>query len=82
MKLKKNVTGGQKAARTRIIKNNKMKNEKMPGLRNIKHVDLYHKWGPLIPEEFRDDICPKPSDKIIKSVKDERKEKQEIRKYT
>ena len=81
-KLKKNATGGQKAARTRIIKNNKMKNEKRPGLRNIKQVDLYHKWGPLIPEEFRDEICPKPSDKIIKSVKDERKAKREIRKYT
>ena len=45
MKLKKNATGGQKAARTRIIKYNKMKNEKRPGLRNVKQVDLYQKWG-------------------------------------
>ena len=58
-----------------------MKNEKRPRLRNIKQVDLYHKWGPLIPEKFRDEICPKPSDKIIQSVKDERKAKREIRKY-
>ena len=43
----------------------KMKNEKRPGLRNIKQVDLYHKWGPLIPEEFRDEICPKPSGKSL-----------------
>ena len=53
-----------------------MKNEKRPGLRNIKQVELYHKWRPFIPEEFRDGICPKPSDKIIKSIKDERKGKQ------
>ena len=80
--LKKNSTAGQKSARTRIIKNNKMKNEKRPGLRNIKQVDIYHKWGPLVSEEFRDDICPKPSNTIIKYVKDERKAKREIRKYT
>ena len=73
MKSRKNSTGGQKSAMTRIIKNNKTKNEKRPGLRNIKQVDLYHKWGPLVPEEFRDDIYLKPSGKIIKSVTDERK---------
>ena len=59
-----------------------MKNEKSTRLRSIKQVDLYHKWGPLVPEKFRVEICPKPSDKIIKSVKDERKAKREIRRYT
>ena len=80
-KLKKNQTGGEKSTR-RIIKNNKMKNEKRTGLRNIKQVDLYHKWGKLVPEEFGEEIRPKPSNNIIKSVKDERKVKREIRKYT
>ena len=59
-----------------------MKNEKSTRLRSIKQVDLYHKWGPLVPEEFMDEIFPKPSNKIIKSVKDERKARREIRKYT
>ena len=81
IKLKKNATGGQKAARTRIINSKKIKKEKRPGLREIKQVDLYEKWGPLVPLEFRDEICPKPSDKIINSVKEERKTKRNIRKY-
>ena len=50
-------------------------------MREIKQVDLYEKWGPLVPLEFRDEICPKPSDKIINSVKEESKTKKNIRKY-
>ena len=75
------MTGGQKAARTRIINGKKLKKEKRPGLRGIKQVDLYQKWGPLVPLEFCDEICPKPSDKIMKSVKEERNSKRNIKKY-
>ena len=49
--------------------------EKRPGLREIKQVDLHEKWGPLVPAEFRNDICAKPSDAIIATVKEARKAK-------
>ena len=81
IKLSKSATGGQKAGRVRIINAKKLKKEKRPGLREIKQVDLYEKWGPLVPAQFRDEICPKPSDKIIKSVKQERKAKRNTQKY-
>ena len=81
IKLKQNATGGQKASRTRIINGKKIIKEKRPGLREIKQVDLYEKWGPLVPAQFRDEIFPKPSDKIIKSVKEERKAKRNTKKY-
>ena len=41
----------------------------------MKQVELYRKWRPLVPEEFRDEICPKPSDQILEIVKKERSEK-------
>ena len=75
------MTGGQKAAITRTINSKKIKKEKRPGLREIKQVNLYEKWVPLVPLELRDEICPKPSDKIINSVKEETKTKRNIRKY-
>ena len=81
IKLSKNAAGGQKSGRARIINGKKLKNEKRPGLRDIKQVDLYEKWGPLVPAQFRDEICPKPSDKIIKSVKEERKAKRNTKQY-
>ena len=64
------------------MKNENMKNEKRAGWCNIKHVDIYHMLGLLVPEQFRDNICPKRSDKIIKSVRAERKSKRDTSKYT
>lgn len=52
------------------------KQMKAPGLREIKQVELYTKYRPLIPEKYRDGLCPQPSDKVMKSVKLDRKEKQ------
>ena len=40
-----------------------------PGLRDIKSVELYTKWRPLLPESARDSTCPKPSDLVMKKVK-------------
>ena len=31
-----------------------------PGIRQIKKNELYTKWRPLIPEQYQDDLCPKP----------------------
>ena len=45
---------------------------KAPGLRPIKQVELYSKWGPLLPEEDCLITCPKPKDNIIEMVKKEK----------
>ena len=41
----------------------------------MKQVELYNKWRPLVPDEYKDAICPKPSDAILEVVKKERAEK-------
>ena len=46
-----------------------------PGLREIKMYELWKKWGPFVPEQFRDEICPKPSNAAIARVKEERAKK-------
>ena len=52
-----------------------------PGLREIKQVELYIKWGPLMPsDKERNETCPKPSDEVLAKVKDERNEKQKEKK--
>jgi hypothetical protein len=44
-------------------------------LRAIKQVELWKKWGPLLPVKFRGITCPKLSDEIIASIKERNKEK-------
>eukprot|EP00957_Ditylum_brightwellii_P130039 9918412-Ditylum_brightwellii.AAC.1 len=39
-------------------------------LKPIKQVELWKKWGPLLPEEDRCITYPKTSDEIIQSIKD------------
>jgi hypothetical protein len=31
-----------------------------PGLRETKHVELWKKYHPLVPEEYQDELCPMP----------------------
>ena len=40
-----------------------------PELRDIKAVELYTKWRPLLPEWARDSTCPKPSEKVLEKVR-------------
>lgn len=44
-------------------------------LKPIKQVELWKKWGPLLPEGAREETCPRPSDDVIKSIKDRNSEK-------
>jgi hypothetical protein len=44
-------------------------------LRPIKQVELWQKWGPLLPNYAREITCPKPSDEVISQIKKERNEK-------
>jgi hypothetical protein len=46
-----------------------------PGMKAIKQVELWKKWGPLIPEDERDALCAKPPDAIIARVAKERSDK-------
>ena len=41
---------------------------KKPGLSNQKQVHLYSKWRLLIPIEYQDISCPKPSDDVIQRM--------------
>jgi hypothetical protein len=43
-----------------------------PGLKPIKQVELRKKWGHFIPEDERDELCPKPSDDVIQQVAQEK----------
>jgi hypothetical protein len=51
-----------------------------PGIRPIKQVELYTKYRPLVPEEYRDSICPKPSDEVMAMVRAEKKDKRDNKK--
>jgi hypothetical protein len=39
------------------------------GLREIKQVELWKKYRPLVPEEYRDELCPRPSQEILDGEK-------------
>ena len=52
---------------------------KAPEIKPIKQVGLYKKWGPLVPDEFREDICSKLCDRILKVVAEERAMKQKAK---
>ena len=41
-----------------------------PGLRDIKAVELYVKWRPMLPQWARNDTCPQPTKKVIEVVKE------------
>ena len=46
-----------------------------PGLREIKQVELFTKFRPLIPEEFREELCPRPPDNVLAKISSDRREK-------
>ncbi len=52
-----------------------------PGLREIKQVELYTEFRKFVPEEFRDEICPKPSDHVLEKIKKDRSEKTKARNH-
>ena len=79
-KVKHNSTAGEKAARTRVLRHGTPQVITPPGVKPIKQVELYTKWRPVVPEEFRDHICPKPPDHVLELVKKQKAEKQKAKK--
>jgi hypothetical protein len=43
--------------------------EPEPGLAEIKQCELYLKWRPFAPGEFKDQICSKPSKEVLEKIK-------------
>jgi hypothetical protein len=50
-----------------------------PGLKEIKQVEMYSKFRKFVPEEFQDEICPRPSQQVIDNIKKTRSEKAKAR---
>jgi len=50
-----------------------------PGVPNIKRVELYKNYRPLIPAQYRDDLCPHPGDDVLNGIRKERNIKQRKR---
>jgi hypothetical protein len=50
-----------------------------PGLKEIKQVEMYTKFRKFVPEEYRDEICPRPSEQVLANVKKSRSEKAKAR---
>ena len=47
----------------------------VPGIPPIKQVELWKKWGPNVPVEKRESLCPKPPQEIIDLVTNNKKDK-------
>jgi hypothetical protein len=50
-----------------------------PGMKPIKQVELWKKWGQFIPEDERHHLCPRPPDDVINQVTSERSSRQQER---
>jgi hypothetical protein len=70
----------------RIIKMKDAFNNKVllrvPGIKPIKQVELWKKWGKFIPHHECQELCPKPSDEMIQFVASERTAKRSSKKRT
>ena len=72
----KTLSDEQNIRRVQKIKDSELVPLKKIGLRPIKQVEMWSKWGPLIGiKEERDALCPKPSDEVIAKVKGDKADK-------
>jgi hypothetical protein len=52
----------------------------LPGLREIKHVELWSKYRPLVPKhQYRDECCPMSCKEVIEREKNKKKEKGKLK---
>ena len=77
--LKKKATEEDKLIWENNLKNQTPEQEQSPGLAEIKQVEVFTKWRTFVPEEVRDEICPKPSQHVLDKIKNERKEKNKVK---
>ena len=78
-RLATNVNDNNRAA---ALQNYELTPIPAPGLKEIKQVELYSKFRRFVPDEFKDIICPKPSDEILDNIRQARSDKTRIRNNT
>ena len=63
--------------RTNLIVNAlaNVKNMTTPWIKTIKQIELAKKWCPLVPEEYREDVCPIPPNEIVEKYRKEKNSK-------
>ena len=49
------------------------------GLSEQKQCEMYFKWRPMIPEEYREELCPRPSDEAIERHRKYKEDKRQMR---
>ena len=74
-KFKKNATDNERTLWKEDLKSSFPEVEVCTGIVPIKQVELYLKWRPLLPDEYKDEMCPKPSDQVMEKVKNDKKDK-------
>ena len=75
IKLKKSATKEDRNVWVSALKATFPEEESHPGLSEIKQVELYLKWRHVLPDEFQDIMCPKPSDTVLDKIKNQKREK-------
>ena len=53
-----------------------------PGVKEIKQVELFTKWRAYVPEEYKEEMCPKVELEVIKKQRLEKRERQAKRQKT
>ena len=66
--------------RKEYIKNFAIKVIVPPELNPYKQVELYKNFRKLVPQQYRDVLCPKPSPEVFARVENEKKQKKNDRK--
>ena len=79
-KLTKNATDKQKQAWITDLRFSFSDADAVPGIAPIKQCELYLKWRPFVPDQFKDEICPRPPKEVINKVKKEKNAKIKIKK--
>ena len=49
------------------------------GMSEQKQCEMYFKWRPMIPEEYRDALCPQPSEEAMERHRKFKEEKRQMR---
>ena len=73
--LKKKICEEEKNEFLKAIRDGFPRVEENGWLSDIKQCKLYSKWRSFVPDDFKDIICPKPPDEVLKKIDNEKKEK-------
>ena len=50
-----------------------------PGLKEIKQVELFKKYRPLVPKEYWDECCPEPVKDVLEREKERKRTKDKMK---